>query len=385
MSLDSAIDAAVRPYVDKSLVPGVVTLVARAGRIEHFGAIGFRDVEAGAAMGTDAIFRIASMTKPITSVALMMLREEGHVDLSDPVSEYLPEFSQMQVAVSAGGSETEYSLVKAERPIEVQHLLTHTAGLANFYRGPTRDEYRKVSERQHADERVADFVERIAGLPLNFQPGEAWEYSRATCVVGRVVEVIADQTLDEFFRSRIFAPLGMVDTHFRLPESKVDRFTACYSPGRSNKIQLSEAPTVESRFIREPYVYFMGSGGLVSTALDYHRFQQMMLNRGELDGTRLLSPETVELMTTNHTGDLPLWLTGPGYGFGLGYSVVTDPEKTEQPLSPGTYSWGGVYSTHSWVDPVREIIGILMTQVRPNDHLTIRRKFVAAVQDATTG
>ena len=289
----------------------------------------------------------------------------------------------MQVAVCDEGSKTAYNLVPAESPIVIQHLLTHTAGLANFYRGPTRREYRKLSERQHADETVADFVKRIAGLPLNFQPGESWEYSRATCVVGRVVEVIAGQTLDEFFRSRIFEPLGMVDTHFRLPESKVDRFTACYSPGRGNKIHLEEAPTVESRFIREPHVYFMGSGGLVSTAADYHRFQQMMLSRGELDGTRLVSPETVDLMTTNHTGDLPLWLTGPGYGFGLGYSVVTNPEKTEQPVSPGTYAWGGVYGTHSWVDPANEIIGILMTQVRPNDHLTIRREFVAAVHGAS--
>ena len=171
----------------------------------------------------------------------------------------------------------------------------------------------------------------------------------------------------------------MVDTHFYLPESKLDRFAAYYAPGVDGGIELQEAPTAESRFVRSPNVYFMGSGGLVSTANDYFRFQQMMLNGGELEGTRLLSPDTVKLMTSNHTGDLPLWLTGPGYGFGLGYSVVTDPNEIEHPVSVGTYGWGGIYCTHSWVDPHKKVVGILMTQVRPYDHMNIRQEFVTAV------
>lgn len=370
---------AMQRYIDADLVPGTVTLIARRGKIVHFEARGERWVEEGEPMGEDTIFRIASMTKPITSVALMMLFEEGHFLLTDPISKWLPEFSDMQVAVPTEGDgvNRSYRLEEAKRPITVKHILTHTAGLANSYRGPhTQPLYRKAVERQSPDETVADYVRRLATVPLNYHPGEKWEYSRATCVVGRLVEEISGLTLDEYFRQRIFEPLGMYDSHFYLPEDKLDRFVAQYTPGPDNdKIELVDPPTADSRFIAEPHVFFMGSGGLVSTAADYWKFQQMMLNGGELNGVRLLGRKTVELMTVNHTGDLPIWLRGPGAGFGLGYSVTTDRGDANSMSSVGTFGWGGAYCTYFWVDPEEDLIGILMTQVRPYTHLNIRQDF----------
>ena len=370
---------AMQRYIDADLVPGTVTLIARHGKIVHYEARGERWVEEGEAMQKDTIFRIASMTKPITSVALMTLFEEGRLLLTDPISKWLPEFTDMQVAVPTEGDgvNRSYRLEEAKRPITVKHVLTHTAGFANSYRGPhTQELYREASARQSEDETVADFVRRLATVPLNYHPGEKWEYSRATCVVGRLVEVISGQTLDEFFRERIFGPLGMHDSYFYLPEEKLDRFVAQYTPGEdNNKIELVDAPTADSRFVREPHVYFMGSGGMVSTAPDYWRFQQMMLNGGELNGVRILGRKTVELMTVNHTGDLPIWLRGPGSGFGLGYSVITDRGDANSMSSVGSFGWGGAYCTYFWVDPEEEMIGIIMTQVRPYTHLNIRQDF----------
>ncbi len=374
-------------YVDRGVVPGVVTLVARRGRVVHFEAIGYRDVEAKAPMTTDTIFRIASMTKPIASVALMMLYEEGHFLLSDPIAKFLPEFKEMKVAIAASGDDrigVPYRLVPAARPITFKQVLTHTAGFANSYRGMTQAQFNTTYPRKNATETVADAVKRLATLPLNFQPGEAWEYSTATDVVGRLVEVISGLTLDEFFKKRIFEPLKMEDTHFYLPSAKLNRFAANYQPDEknNNKIKLVEAPNAESRWVKEPHLYFSGAGGLVSTAADYFRFHQMMLNGGELDGVRLLGRKTVELMTTNHIGDLPVWLTGAGFGFGLGYSVVKDIGQTAQLGSPGTYGWGGAFCTYFWVDPVEELIGIVMTQVRPYDHLNIRQEFQVLANQA---
>ncbi len=372
------VHAAMQRYVDRGEVAGVVTLVARRGRVVHLDAVGYRDAEARAAMTDDAVFRIASMTKPVTSVALMMLFEEGHFLLSDPVNKWLPEFADMKVVQPAPPGErveTPFTTVPVRRPITVKHLLTHTAGLPNAYRGWTQPQYLKAAARQKPDETMADVVGRLAKLPLNFQPGDAWEYGPATDVAGRLVEVLSGQTLDEYFRKRIFEPLGMRDTHFYLPADKVGRLAALYRPGPGKKIELAEAPTADSRWVKGPHVYFSGAGGLVSTAPDYFRFQQMMLNGGELDGVRLLGRKTVELMTANHTGELPIWLTGPGYGFGLGYSVVRDIGATGLPASAGTYGWGGAFCTYFWVDPAEEMVGIVMAQVRPYTHLNIRQEF----------
>lgn len=383
----SRIRVGMQRYVDRGLVPGVVTLVARRGRVVHFDAIGYRDAEARAPMTTDTIFRIASMTKPIASVALMMLYEEGHFLLSDPISKFLPEFANMKVAQAPSAdkaSNEPYKLVPAARPITFKHVLTHTAGLPNSYRGPTQAEYGKVYTRQNPNETVADLVKRLAAMPLNFHPGDAWEYGPATDVVGRLVEVISGMTLDEYLRKKIFEPLKMNDTYFYLPASKLNRFAASYQPDdkNGNKIKLVEAPNAESRWIKEPHNYFSGAGGLVSTVADYVRFHQMMLNGGELDGVRILGRKTVELMTTNHIGDLPIWLTGPGYGFGLGYSVVKDIGVTGQAGSAGAYGWGGAFCTYFQVDPKEELIGIVMTQVRPYTHINIRQEFMALANQA---
>lgn len=378
---------AMQRYIDRGMVPGVVTLVARRGRVAHFEAIGYRDVEAKTPMTTDTIFRIASMTKPIASVALMTLYEEGHFLLNDPISKFLPEFADMKVAQAAPAAETggaPYTLVPAKKPITFKHVLTHTAGFPNSYRGLTREEYAKTYQRKGPNETVADVVKRLASMPLNFNPGEAWEYGPATDVVGRLVEVISGMTLDEYLRKRIFEPLKMNDTYFYLPASKLNRFAASYQPDdkNGNKIKLLEAPTPESRWLKQPHNYFSGAGGLVSTAADYVRFHQMTLNGGELDGARILGRKTVELMIANHIGDLPVWLTGPGYGFGLGYSVVKDIGVTSQSGSAGMYGWGGAFCTYFQVDPKEELIGVVMTQVRPYNHINIRQEFMALANQA---
>ena len=379
------LDSVMQGYVDRNEVAGVVTLVARRGKVVHFSVRGQRDVENGAPMNHDAIFRIASMTKPIASVALMMLYEEGHFQLRDPISTWLPEFADMQVAIPAPPQErilTRYKLIPAARPITVQHVLTHTAGLANTYRGLTQTDFQDMATQRKAEDSVGDMLKQLATLPLNFHPGDAWEYGRGTDVVGRLVEVMSGQTLDEFLRERIFEPLDMPDTHFYLPISKLDRFAALYGPSDDGPIVLTEAPTADSRYVKEPHVYFSGAGGLVSTARDYWRFQQMMLNGGELEGVRLLSRKTVELMTTNHTGNLGIWLTGPGYGFGLGYAIVTDLGPSGTPRSEGSYYWLGAFGTIFWVDPVEELVGIMLTQIRPYTHLRIRQDIATMTYQA---
>ncbi|MDB4632700.1 beta-lactamase family protein [bacterium] len=379
------LDAVIQAYIDRNEVAGVVTLVARRGKVVHFSALGKRDIENKAPMKEDTIFRIASMTKPITSVALMMLYEEGHFQLRDPISKWLPEFADMEVAIPVPPQERllgRYKTIPANGPITIQQVLTHTSGLSNAYRGITQPEYAKTMSDLPAGETAYDRLKRLAELPLNFHPGELWEYGLGTMVVGVLVEQMSGMTLDEFFRERIFKPLEMKDTHFYLPESKLHRFAALYHPGEDSKIQLTEAPTTNSRFVKKPHTYFNGGGGLASTVRDYFRFQQMMLNDGELDGTRILSRKTVELMTVNHTTDKGIWLTGPGYGFGLGYSIVTDLGPSGTPKSEGSFSWGGAHGTVFWVDPREELIGILMEQIRPYTHLNIRPDLVTMTYQA---
>jgi CubicO group peptidase (beta-lactamase class C family) len=379
------LEQAMKRYIDDELVAGTVTLVARKGKVVHFEAQGMADVDSAKPMTTDAIFRIASMTKPITSVALMMLFEEGHFQLHDPIAKWLPEFKDMKVAVPSESVPvgTPFYLVPANKPITVRHVLTHTAGLANNYRGMNIASYHQQMRNIEPGENLETYIKRLATLPLNYQPGERWEYSVATSVVGRLVEVIAGMSLDEFFHARIFTPLQMKDTYFYLPETKVDRLTSQYKPGDDeNKIELQDPGSVESRFVKEPHVFFSGSGGLVSTAADYVRFQQMMLNGGELEGTRLLGRKTVEMMFSNHTGDLPIWLRGPGTGFGLGYSVVLDAGAAATTSSVGSVSWGGAYNTVFWIDPEEELIGILMSQVRPYTHLNMRADMISLVNQS---
>lgn len=372
------IDDVLQGYVDRNEVAGIVGLIARSGEVVYHKSFGSRDVNAKAPMSNDTIFRIASMTKPITTVGLMQLWEQGRFQLRDPLSKFLPEFSDMRVALPiepADSARGLFKTVEATSPITIQQLLTHTAGLANPYRGATQDLYRGVRAKLEPGSTIGDYVTALAKLPLNFHPGERWEYGPATDVAGRLIEVISGMTLDEYFRENIFEPLGMTDTHFYLPESKLPRFAALYRPDSDGKIELQDRPDANSRWVKEPHVYFSGGGGLVSTSTDYFRFHQMMLNGGELDGVRILGSRTVRLMTTNHTGDKAVWLRGAGFGFGLGYSVTTELGPSGMPSAVGTYGWGGAFCTVFWVDPSDKLIGILMTQVRPYTHLNIRQDF----------
>ncbi len=370
------LDKSMQGYVDRKEVAGAVALVVRRGKVVYHKSFGYRDAETEAPMSNDVIFRIASMTKPIVSVALMMLWEKGDFQLRDPISKYLPEFADMQVAVPrADGESRPRKLVPAKNPIRVQHLLSHTSGLASQFRGPGRAAHAEISKKRKPDWTVGDFVTELAKAPLSFEPGSQWEYGPATDVVGRLVEVLSGQSLDEFLQERIFQPLKMSDTHFFLPREKVDRLAALYRKNAEGKIRLAEKPDENSRYVREPHLFFSGQGGLVSTTSDYFRFHQMMLNGGELNGARILGPLTVRLMTSNQIGDEVIWIRGHGDGFGLGYSVVTAIGQSGLPNSVGTFSWGGAFGTVFFVDPDQEMVGVMMCQIQPYSHLNIRRDF----------
>lgn len=374
------IGPAMQKYIDQQLVPGTVTLVARHGKIVHFEAQGYMDAENKVPMRKDALFRIASMTKPMASVALMMLWEEGKFNLHDPVSKFLPEFANQKVSTSSDSSARTGELVPVKRDATIRDMLTHTAGLANSYMGNIA--FFEDAVRITPEDTLETYIKKLAALPLNYQPGEAWQYSHATDVVGRLVEVLSGESLDKFMRERIFVPLGMNDTHFFLDDTKGGRLAAQYTPGDGNKIKLQDPGSTQSRWITGPKKVYRGAGGLVSTAHDYVRFQQMVANGGELDGVRLLSPRTVSLMTENHTGDLPLWLPGPGMGFGLGYGVVVDRGKSASAMSEGSAYWGGAYCTLSWFDREQGVVAVMMTQVRPYGHIRIREDFQQLVYQA---
>ena len=354
---------AMQRYIDDKLLSGTVTLVARKGKIVHFEALGHRYREVDAPMGKDTIFNIMSMTKPIVSTALMMLYEEGYFILDDPISKYLPEIAGKQVAVRDGDEDGNTTRVDAVRPISFRHILTHTAGVDPPNEALTEEE-RGIPRGETVQEQ---YLYR-AKWPLAFQPGDHWYYGSCTDYVAMLVERISGESLDDFLRERILTPLGMHDTHYNVPESKVDRVAAVYKPvGEENRIELHSAPV-----FRKPHRYFSGINGLYSTASDYAVFYQMVLNGGELNGARILSPKTVNLMITNHTGDKSIYAHSPGYGFGLGYGVLKDPGKALEPLTPGSFTWGGAWGTLPWADPVEETIGILMVQIAPFFHTNVR-------------
>lgn len=353
-------------YIDKGQVAGVVTLIARRGKVVHYEAQGWRDREQKLPMQKDDICVIMSMTKPIVSTALMMLYEEGRFLLSDPIAKWLPEFEKMQVKVPDG--ENSFKLVPA-RPITVRHVLTHTAGLATGLAAP-RPATEGAAPQPAPTPRVTTLRERVkllAAIPLNFQPGDKWEYGSATDVVAALAEVMSGMNMDDFLRERMFKPLGMTDTHYNVPESKRSRRPTVYAPQADGTIKPQAVAN------RPPTTIFGGVAGLSSTAGDYFRFAQMVLNGGEYNGVRLLSPKTIDLMITNHIGDLPVTLKGPGYGFGLGYSVLLDAGKTTESLTPGSFGWGGAWGTNHFVDPVEELIGIVMIQVTSYRHINLRQ------------
>lgn len=371
------INVVMERYVDEEKLAGIVTLVARRGQVVHFEKFGMADVEAGQPMQDDTIFRIYSMTKPITSVAVLMLFEEGHFRLSDPVANYLPMFKNAKVLEHP--NQPEERLVDAERPITIHHLLTHTAGLSYGWDEikTTDDRYRNLWEQLDTNPEFTlhDWVATLALIPLLFQPGTRYRYSMATDVLGGLVEAVSGQPFAQFLRQRIFAPLGMDDTAFDVPPEKLARFAANYGPREEGGLKVIDVP--ESSHYARPTHHPSGGGGLVSTTGDYLRFAQMLLNRGELDGVRLLGRKTVELMTTNalpagvHLNNDPT----RGASFGLGVSLLEDVGKVQQMGSVGNYGWGGAANTNFWVDPQEELIGIIMLQFMPSDTYPVTQDF----------
>ena len=378
------LDSAMQALVDQGRAAGVVTYVARAGRIVHIGAQGAADREAGMAMREDTIFRMASQTKAFTSVAAMMLVEEGRLALDHPLSRYLPEFASPAVAAAPqvpGNGATQR--VPATRPIMIRDLLTHTAGFSYGETPLTGPDWKKagVVGGYYADrpETMGELVGKMASVPLDAQPGERFVYGHSTDILGVVIEKISGVPLDEFFRRRIIEPLQLHDTYFYLPASKEGRLAAVYR-SEEGHLSRSEGPLpldTQGHFVKGPRVNFAGGSGLVSTARDYGRFLQMLLNEGELEGVRLLGPKTVELMTINHVGHLfsDAVPQRKGLGFGLGFAVLLEPGQSSVYGSVGSYGFAGAYYTTYWVDPAEQMISMLMVQLRPPSDPGIQTEF----------
>jgi CubicO group peptidase (beta-lactamase class C family) len=392
------IDRRLARYVDEGLLPGWLVTVSRHGRLAHVSWRGSRDLEAGLPVEQDTLWRIYSMTKPITSVAAMMLYEEGAFELSDPVSAFIPSFAD--VRVYAGGSDLKPVTVPATEPMRIWHLLTHTSGLTyGFHRVHPADAMLRAAGFEWASPPGTDLARACdiwAGIPLLFQPGAEWNYSLATDVLGRVIEVASGQRLDEFFAARIFGPLGMSDTGFYAPAEDLGRLAALYTRGADGAAARID---VLGAAATKPQDMLSGGGGLVSTAGDYHRFVQMLLHRadspaGELDGVRLLSPRTVSYMAQNHlpggadleTFGRPLFAETPfrGVGFGLGFAVVIDPVAGKVTSSAGELSWGGAASTAFWIDPAEELTVSFFTQLLPSSTYPIRSQLRQLVYQALT-
>lgn len=376
------IDTHFARYVDDGLLPGWLILVSRAGKIVHIGRYGQRDMENSLPIEQDTLFRIHSMTKPITAVAAMMLYEEGAFELKDPVSRFIPAFGDVRVYRS--GSALKPVTEPVMEPIRIWHLLTHTAGLTYGFHNahPVDALYRAAGFDLGPPERMdlATCCETWASLPLLFQPGAEWNYSVASDVLGRIIEVISGVTLDQFFAQRIFQPLGMSDTRFWISEEESSRLAALYSP-QPKTLQALRNKAID-RIRWDPPAACLGGDGLVSTAADYHRFTQMLLRGGELDGVRLLSNRTVRYMTRNHLpggADLenfgrPLFAetTFEGIGYGLGFSVSLDPVANKVLSSPGEFAWGGAASTAFFVDPAEKITALFFTQLFPSTTHSLR-------------
>ena len=371
------IDPVMQSYVDERGFAGLSVLLARRGQTVFSAQYGDRDKEAGKPVTDDTIFRIYSMTKPVVSTALMMLFEEGRVRLIDPVAKYIPAFAETKVLAEDG------SLVDPIRPVVVRDVLTHTSGLTyDFMPGsPVAEQYRDARLINDAGRSLESMITELAQLPLAFQPGTRWHYSLGIDVAARLVEVVSGQPLGEFLQQRMFGPLGMTDTGFAVPAEKLDDVAAMYGlPDIAGKGQTMEAlveaalngvnvrsDVSDSYPTDAPDVFARGGHGLFSTARDYSRFAQMLLNGGELDGQRLLGRKTLDLMHSNHLPPalLPYEIAGipnPGFGFGLGSRVMMDPAATGGPGSVGEFGWAGAAKTYYWVDPVEDLVGVLMTQ-----------------------
>ncbi len=379
-------------YIETRRLPGTLTLVARHGEIAHLHAQGLADVERGIPLRDDTIFRIYSMTKPITSVALMMLVERGLIALDEPVHKYIPEWKNLGVFV-AGTHKLGFQTRPCARPMQVVDLFRHTAGLTYGFqlRSNVDEAYRreKIGEIEKAGT-LEGMIQALAKLPLEFSPGEAWNYSVATDVLGWLVQVVSGRPFEQFLAEEIFAPLGMTDTGFHVRDGQQHRFAACYQPGRDGSITLQDDPAISS--FRNPPGFVSGGGGLVSTAHDYLQFCRMLANGGTLNGTRILSRKTIDLMTANHlpggssiaaqSKSLFSEAAYDGVGFGLGFATTLNASQTLMPGSNGDYFWGGAASTFFWVDPEEDLIGIFMTQLIPSSTWPVRREMRTMVYAA---
>ncbi|MFC8516980.1 serine hydrolase domain-containing protein [Streptomyces sp. NPDC057257] len=380
-------------YVDEGRLPGYLVAVARGGRVAHLTTHGRRDLAAGLPVEPDTLWRIYSMTKPVTAVAALILVEEGRLSLDDPVARHLPAFADPQVYESGSGTDV-VTRPAAQAPL-IRHLLTHTAGLTfAFYHSHPVDALYRAANLESAvvpGSNLAETVDVYASLPLQFEPGTQWNYSVASNVLGRVIEVVSGQPLDEFVAERVLGPLGMTDAGFCVTDEQATRLCELY--GETDVGGIEPIPGLP---LRGRPRFLSGSGGLVASAHDVHRFMELLRRRGELDGVRLLKPETVNLMTRNHlpgNSDLRSFGARPahdepgndGVGFGLGVSVVIDPERTQAPTGLGTYGWSGVATTTFWVDPSRDLTVQFMTQVRPRSSLKLFPDLKRLVHEAVTG
>jgi CubicO group peptidase (beta-lactamase class C family) len=376
------IGQAMQRYVESGKLAGTLTLVARHGKIAHFQPLGAMDVEAGKPMAHDTIFRIYSMSKPITSVAVMMLYEQGAFLLTDPVHKFIPAFADVRVlAQTPAGAD----LVPPQRAITIRDLLTHTAGLAYGLGEDYIDQLYKKQvwglRERNPEITLGEMVEAVAALPLAYHPGQGWRYSYATDVLGYLVQVVSGVAFDAYLEEQIFQPLGMTDTAFYVPPVKIDRFATNYSPGKDGTgLQVIDAPR-SSRYTH-PGRIPSGGGGLVSTAGDYACFAQMLLNGGALDGVRLVSHKSVELMTMNHLPPGVHPFGSPSQGMGLGVGMAIDLAQTQTLGSVGAYGWGGAASTSFWVDPQEDLIGVFMTQLMPSGTYPVVNDLRVAVYQA---
>jgi CubicO group peptidase (beta-lactamase class C family) len=369
------IEAVTQKHIDAGLVPGAVMLVARRGKIAWYKAMGFRDRAARDPMRQDSIFRIYSMTKPIVSVAAMMLVEEGRMQVSDPVSKYLPEMGRMKVGVEkVADGKPVLELAEPAREMTVQDLMRHTSGLIYGTRGKSLVNAAYIDAQiGNRDFSTEEFVAKLAKLPLRFSPGERWEYGVSTDVLGRVVEVVSGKTLGQFLGERVLNPLGMSDTAFYVPADKLARAAQPW--------QMPEAPPMTPRFdVAQKPRFESGGGGLTSTMDDYLRFAIMLADGGEFAGKRLLGSKTLEFMTTDHVGARPG--RPPGLGFGLGFEVRTSVGDSGLPGSLGEYGWAGNAGTLFWIDPREQLIAIYMVQVNDGDRVMLRNQFRTMVQSA---
>jgi len=378
-------------YIDAGRYAGAQLLVYRRGKIVHSTVQGYADLERKVPVKDDTIFRIYSMSKPITSVAFMMLVEEGRVAIDEPVHKYIPEWKNLGVFVA--GNAPNFITRPPSRPMQIVDLLRHTSGLTYGLqqRSNVDAAYRKLKIAEWLTEGTLDtMIENLAQLPLEFSPGEAWNYSASTDVIGYLVGKISNQPFEQFLKERILDPLDMRDTGFHVPKEKAHRLAACYSNDPPGKMKLQDDPT-KSTYLAPPTLY-SGGGGLCSTAADYLTFCRALLNGGELDGVRLIGPKTLKLMTSNHLPgglDLPALsrsmfseATNNGTGFGLGFAVTMDPAKALLPGSVGEYFWGGAASTAFWIDPAEELIAIFMTQLLPSSSYPIRRELRTMIYSA---